>query len=66
MTTQTRRAWEAAQREICTRKRVYLSQQLAENAAWLFELVFGDPSRPYKCPWCPDWHLTTHPEGAPP
>ena len=59
----TRAAQLEQQRATCQRKASYLSRRLAENAAWLIALHHHDPEpmSPYRCPVCPDWHLTSHP-----
>lgn len=47
--------------EACRVKIPYLTQLLANNAAYLLGLRYPDdePLRAYKCPCCPDWHLYT-------
>lgn len=42
-----------------TGKRPYPSQLAAENAAVTYHLRLGSESRPYRCPHCDCWHLTT-------
>lgn len=50
----------------CEEKVPYLCERTATNAAYLINLRHrNDPkwrlTTPYKCPACPDWHLTSNP-----
>ena len=51
---------EERERAVCASKQPYLSELLAGNAATLIALAGGGDRWPYDCPWCPDWHLTSH------
>ena len=49
----------------CQRKLSWYSEHLALNAAFLINLAHVDqgaePVVPYDCPYCQDWHHTSHP-----
>lgn len=42
-----------------TGKLSYPSQLAAENAAIVYRMRLGSGGRPYVCPHCGHWHLTT-------
>ena len=47
------------------RKLSYVTRRVALQAAAKYQAVDGRPRRPYLCPKCFDWHLTSHPENGP-
>jgi hypothetical protein len=49
---------------MCTGKRRYKTRVAAFNTAIKHALKHkGAPVKPYECPACAGWHLTTHPKG---
>lgn len=45
----------------CERKRAWPSELLARNYATLQLWKGGDATRPYRCDYCGQWHLTSKP-----
>lgn len=47
--------------KICISKNTYQTERLAKGAAERLSIVSGEtiPNRPYKCPICLLWHLTS-------
>lgn len=60
-----RRLWEEREKEKCAKKKRYFSEGIAAGAAEHFNdhnprtRRSSVKSRPYQCPWCQFWHLTT-------
>lgn len=44
---------------MCTRKHAYESEILAIRGCINASSEFGRPFRPYKCPFCLQWHITS-------
>lgn len=50
--------------EACERKTAYRSPSDARRAAIRIRSRSGPPLDPYKCPFCPAWHLTSSERAA--
>lgn len=55
-------AWEVRERRKCRRKKVFLTEYAATLAARAVLVASGHNHRPYACPWCGNFHLTSRKE----